>query len=165
MCRSPSVFSAPSEKISIEPVSSWSFSSPFVSNLTCFVVAGLLLHRTHRSSAWTCFLSDCEQSHTIFVLNRSFSLTPLPYTDPLTLPPFFYSTASDSSIKMYISYLEEHSLLDNFPNFILEDLGEMGLFIKHEAVAAVEAAVMKMIDSNHSEEAANAALRGSKRRG
>lgn len=64
---------------------------------------------------------------------------------------------SDSSIKMFVQHLEKDQKIHRGVPFILQDLGDTGLFVKVEAIPEIEAAVADMLDRNHfaSEEAKN----------
>eukprot|EP00056_Hartaetosiga_gracilis_P009039 m.129509 g.129509 ORF g.129509 m.129509 type:complete len:91 (-) comp13048_c0_seq2:3788-4060(-) len=57
----------------------------------------------------------------------------------------------DSAIKVYLESLNEDLGPDGF---IIEDLGELGLFVKREKVSDLEEKVEKMLDSNHFDEEA-----------
>eukprot|EP00055_Hartaetosiga_balthica_P003689 m.8665 g.8665 ORF g.8665 m.8665 type:complete len:84 (+) comp3207_c0_seq1:76-327(+) len=58
----------------------------------------------------------------------------------------------DSSIKVYLSSLNEKRGADGF---IIEDLGDLGLFVKSEMVEELEEMVEMMLDSNHFDDEAS----------
>ena len=62
---------------------------------------------------------------------------------------FVWVYGSDGSIKMYLRHLEETRKVGNGECFIIQDLGELGLFVKSPMVPDIEAKVKEMLDSNH----------------
>jgi hypothetical protein len=53
---------------------------------------------------------------------------------------------------MFIQHLEQDRLINNGRPFILQDLGELGVFVDPIAVEEIETKVSEMLDANHFED-------------